>query len=131
MRSALFLIFCFISLDAENIQAVNEDIPAHTPYYLQQHQPKILSNTPKAPPTPRAHTPYYSTKPYHPPLLQPHPYGDTPPPQGSTPPYHLYPQPPMQTQHLDDMMTEPQPQRNPVEPNVNRLPGDESTLPDY
>ena len=44
-----------------------------------------------------------------------------------------YPNPPrpMQSQHMDELMTNPQPQQNPTAPRVHQLPGDESTLPNY
>ncbi|MCH9626310.1 MAG: hypothetical protein S4CHLAM123_15060 [Chlamydiales bacterium] len=41
------------------------------------------------------------------------------------------PRSPKQMQHLDDMMTESQPLRNPIEPKVYQTPGNESTIPNY
>lgn len=55
---------------------------------------------------------------------------DEPPFQGHVPNY-THPQPPMQTQHLDRLMTEPQPQENPAGPRAHPFPDDESTLPYY
>ena len=60
------------------------------------------------------------------PLEEQEPY----PSQGHQPHYD-YPQTPLQLQHLDRLMTEPQPQRNPAGPRVHPTPGNESTLPRY
>jgi hypothetical protein len=113
-----------------------------TPKPLDTPEPQ---NTPKAPKTPKApnaiphgHTPYYyspkslRSSPISPYSLPPPPPSEPPPRQGYDPSIHYdYPQPQMQTQHLDHLMTEPQPQENPAGPKAHRLPGDESTLPNF
>lgn len=56
---------------------------------------------------------------------------DRMPIQGDRPMY-AKPEPPKQTQHLDYLMNNPQPQENPYEaPSVHPLPGNESTLHNY
>lgn len=119
--------------------------PMHTPYYLRKEEAQLILNTPTAPPTPtpmqtppspdtpRAHSPsYYLPRPY--PRNQDSilPPPNHPPVQGYDPSiHHEYPQRQMQTQHLNNLMTEPQPQENPAGPKAHPLPGDESTLPYY
>lgn len=61
-----------------------------------------------------------SFSPFRPPASPP-----SPPVQGYQPNYQ-YPQTQMHTQHLDSLMTEPQPQENPAGPKAHQLPGDES-----
>jgi len=114
-------------------QNTASNTPVHTPYYL----PKSSLPVTQIPQTtnPPAHTPSYSPNAYQsegdyqgtPPLP---PERHETPVQGYQPKYQ-YPQRQLQTQHLDHLMTEPQPQENPAGPKAHQLPGDESTLPDW
>lgn len=49
--------------------------------------------------------------------------------QGYSEPSARRPRPSMESEHHDYMMTQPQPQRNPVGPEIDQVPGNYSTLP--
>lgn len=113
-----------------------------TPKSLDTPEPQPTPKAPKTPKAPntihRGHTPYYyspkslRSSPNSPYSLPPPPPSVPPPHQGYDPSIHYeYPQPQMQTQHLDHLMTEPQPQENPAGLKAHPLPGDESTLPNF
>ncbi|MCC5831601.1 MAG: YXWGXW repeat-containing protein [Chlamydiales bacterium] len=103
--------------------------PRHTPYYLRRSEENIISNTlraqktPRAPPTPTARRDYVQRYRRF--------YGPAPF-QGYDPSIHYeYPQPQLQTQHLNTMMGYPLDKENPAGPRVHQFPGNESTLPNY
>jgi len=95
--------------------------------FIQEEQAKPKPAAPRqrtsvnqiSQPTPPAYQPY-----------QPRPYA--PPIQYPRQEYQIeyqYPQPPLQTQHLNDIMGSPQFQENPAGPKAHMTPGDYSTLP--
>lgn len=92
-----------------DLKDIQEPFEADAPpeYYPPgKYNPPVYS--PNQPPIPRYETPY----------------------QGSMPDYP-YPQYPMELEDHADIQSHPQPQRNPLTPRTNPLPGEEATYPNF